>query len=389
MGTITAQIIVGMPHGEHGGIGPEYVVWLSEDGDPAWVLQPVPPDHWGGPPYLSRNVGDSTVWMPSAPGHILEDGILLIAVHALRDETVLDLVEERLPELAEARAPFQDSPVDLTAMPPDVLAELRRQSMEPTWEDLKLAVTVLSGSALHEQLPILERYPMQVEVCAVSYARLKRLGRASDDDVHVGGSLEAIGIEPGEINEMTSVEAVEGYCVKERKLVVIKGPVELMMADGRTTIQGVCPDCGTAVFKVPHASSAARTLSEGTFLRWIDQEPGQKPLGIVLSPPTNADEDIVYVLMADQKGNTDVEVFVAREEDTGFDASNLVQQSMEIVEDGDPEVMGLLSTLGPNWWHISAHLAGEHADRGDPECLLCQGGDDAAEPGGTGGWQDL
>jgi hypothetical protein len=121
-----------------------------------------------------------------------------------------------------------------------------------------------------------------------------------------------------------------------------------------------------------------RELTEGTFLRWIDPEPGQKPLGVVLASPPNGHEDTIYVLMADHQGNTDLEVFVARPEATGFDASNLVQRSMEIVEGGDPELIALLRELGPNWWHITAHLEGEHEKREDPACLLCREGSESA-----------
>jgi hypothetical protein len=85
-----------------------------------------------------------------------------------------------------------------------------------------------------------------------------------------------------------------------------------------------------------------RTLTEGTYLRWIDPEPDSKALGIVLSPVS---EDLVYVLMADREGNTDIEVYVARPEATGRGASELVQESLEVVEDGDPDLMGLLRAL--------------------------------------------
>jgi hypothetical protein len=88
-------------------------------------------------------------------------------------------------------------------------------------------------------------------------------------------------------------------------------------------------------------------LTEGTFMHWIDRRPGQKPLGIVLSPVS---QDTIYVLMADQQGGLDVEVFVARPADTGVDASQLAQESMEIVEDGDPKLMSLLRTAASGFW---------------------------------------
>jgi hypothetical protein len=42
----------------------------------------------------------------------------------------------------------------------------------------------------------------------------------------------------------------QGYCVKERKKVEIKDPVQVTMKNGRPAIQGTCPDCGTKIFKI-------------------------------------------------------------------------------------------------------------------------------------------
>ena len=114
-------------------------------------------------------------------------------------------------------------------------------------------------------------------------------------------------------------------------------------------------------------------LTAGTLLQWIDPEPGSKPIGIVLAPPTTSDEDMIFVLIIDHQGAPDVEVFVGRCEATGSDAANLVLQSMEVAEDGDPELIGALRMMGPAWWHVSAHLDGGHANRMDVECPLCQG----------------
>lgn len=43
---------------------------------------------------------------------------------------------------------------------------------------------------------------------------------------------------------------VKGYCVKERKKITIKDPEEITMKNGRPAVRGVCPDCGTKVFKI-------------------------------------------------------------------------------------------------------------------------------------------
>jgi hypothetical protein len=47
---------------------------------------------------------------------------------------------------------------------------------------------------------------------------------------------------------------VEGYCVKERKMVIIKDPMGVMGKDGRPYIVGHCPDCGTKIFKLAGVS---------------------------------------------------------------------------------------------------------------------------------------
>jgi hypothetical protein len=46
------------------------------------------------------------------------------------------------------------------------------------------------------------------------------------------------------------VVMAEGYCVKERKKVEIKDPKQVTMKNGRPAIEGVCPDCGTKIFKI-------------------------------------------------------------------------------------------------------------------------------------------
>jgi hypothetical protein len=46
------------------------------------------------------------------------------------------------------------------------------------------------------------------------------------------------------------VAMAQGYCVKERKKVEIKDAKQVTMKNGRPAIQGVCPDCGTKIFKI-------------------------------------------------------------------------------------------------------------------------------------------
>jgi hypothetical protein len=54
---------------------------------------------------------------------------------------------------------------------------------------------------------------------------------------------------PGSVPEGGLLMA-QGYCVKERKKVEIKDPKQVTMKNGRPAIQGICPDCGTKIFKI-------------------------------------------------------------------------------------------------------------------------------------------
>ncbi len=42
----------------------------------------------------------------------------------------------------------------------------------------------------------------------------------------------------------------EGYCVKDKKKVEIKNAEKITMKNGKPATQGVCPECGTKMFKI-------------------------------------------------------------------------------------------------------------------------------------------
>ncbi len=92
MASRTAQILIGRPDPYHDGIYPTHVMYLAENSRPVWLLEPVgrglagatsdQPDDEEVPLWTTEPV----VWVPSRPEHILEDGLLLLAVHVLRDQ---------------------------------------------------------------------------------------------------------------------------------------------------------------------------------------------------------------------------------------------------------------------------------------------------------------
>jgi hypothetical protein len=105
------------------------------------------------------------------------------------------------------------------------------------------------------------------------------------------------------------------------------------------------PDPGSRISGAPSAQEPAagdEEVAEGTFLAWIDPGPNAKPLGMVV--PAVSD-DMVSVLMADEQGNTDLEVFVARPQETGVTAPALVRESMRVVEPPEDSFTDLLTDL--------------------------------------------
>jgi hypothetical protein len=42
----------------------------------------------------------------------------------------------------------------------------------------------------------------------------------------------------------------QAYCFKDRKKVEIKNPVKVTLKNGRPAVKGVCPVCGTKVYRI-------------------------------------------------------------------------------------------------------------------------------------------
>ena len=43
---------------------------------------------------------------------------------------------------------------------------------------------------------------------------------------------------------------MQAYCVKDRKTVEIKDPKAITMKNGRPATQGICPICGSKVYRI-------------------------------------------------------------------------------------------------------------------------------------------
>ena len=73
-----------------------------------------------------------------------------------------------------------------------------------------------------------------------------RTGRNDRKEVRTGCATHPISMKGG--------REVEGYCVKCRSKKEIKDAKQITMKNGRPATEGVCPDCGTKIFKIGKAS---------------------------------------------------------------------------------------------------------------------------------------
>jgi hypothetical protein len=53
---------------------------------------------------------------------------------------------------------------------------------------------------------------------------------------------------------------VEGYCMKDRKRVEMVNPHPITMANGRPAMAGVCPHCGTKIFKISKSYGVVQAI---------------------------------------------------------------------------------------------------------------------------------
>lgn len=155
MATLTAQILVGTPHPNHGGIYPTHSLFLSENSRPAWILVEA---------YSGNGFGNSRItWIP-APENILEDALLMIAIHVCKDDGILELIKSSGTGIES----------DQVEMYSDTTESQRRQLYKKCREISefpKIIISIFKGSSIERDLPVLENYTMDVEVCTPIYSR--------------------------------------------------------------------------------------------------------------------------------------------------------------------------------------------------------------------------
>lgn len=172
MATLTAQLLVGHAHPNHGGINPSHYLFLSENDRPAWMLVPQ---------HVFENdteVEEKVIWVPTVES-MLEDALLMIALHVLRDEDIIRLAERYLPNQGGGRVELYEN-VNKTH-----LKELHERNRN-IQTDYKLVVTAFKDSTILRQLAVLENYRMDLEVCTPTYSRLYSRW---EDRTNIEGSL--------------------------------------------------------------------------------------------------------------------------------------------------------------------------------------------------------
>ena len=162
MGTFTAQILVGRSHPYDGGIIPSHYLFLSENGRSAWILLPQNISIFREGRFRERRRG--IVWIPT-PENMLEDALLMIAIHVCRNQEVIDIAKRFYPEIDR-----------LSRL--ELCSEIERSGLEQLYQKCrevvafpKLAVSVFSSSSIQSKLSVLEKYNMEVEVCVLVYNR--------------------------------------------------------------------------------------------------------------------------------------------------------------------------------------------------------------------------
>ena len=171
MSVVTAQIIAGTGDLYRPGVRPLNVLWFAEGGGrPSWLLERSgwldfiePGRDRGGDGVGPR---EPVLLVPESPETILEDGLLLLVARGIEDPAVVARSRHLVPELLDSSHVELDS----GKHNPDDLVEMRELSAEREMS-CQLTVILLQGNMLHDQLPVLENYPFNLEVCSPTFSR--------------------------------------------------------------------------------------------------------------------------------------------------------------------------------------------------------------------------
>lgn len=185
-GGLTAHFAIGDGELDRVRIGPAWTMWLYEHHRPMWIFQPLTTAMGGineePNPFRAH-------WVPN-PDHILDDGMLLIAMHALRYPDIRAEGEAIEPRLLEPRELDQSGALWLTEIPTEAMDRLRAMATAAEWGSLKIAVSVFGRCAISDSLPLLDRYSAEMVLTTPAWSRRRNVEwRDGDSKLRTRGTL--------------------------------------------------------------------------------------------------------------------------------------------------------------------------------------------------------
>jgi hypothetical protein len=156
MAAVTAQILIGNPHRNDGGLRAIDKIEVSEGGRPALNLSV----RGSGEDRMMRR---TFTWIPSLE-HAMDDAILMIAIHVMKVPEILELVNQINPGLTGSRVEIYE----------DISSE-DRERLYRACQELeglpKIIATIYRGSLLKRSASNLKHYKMDAEICVSVFCR--------------------------------------------------------------------------------------------------------------------------------------------------------------------------------------------------------------------------
>ena len=171
MASITAYMMIGGSHPNHGGMIGDKIVYLSENSRPALIL--------GHPGEEGSN---KNIWIPTLENP-LEDALLFVSACILQNEVILEELEEHLDEAG----------LNYVEMYELCSGEARQElyflnrSVLKKHQGLKVVFTILDGSLFKSSIAVLKEYEIDMEVCISVHQRFYSPWR---NEVVVYGDLD-------------------------------------------------------------------------------------------------------------------------------------------------------------------------------------------------------
>ncbi len=149
MSATTAQILIGRPHPNDGGIHPTYALYLHEGDRCAWSMHAMD---------FEKSLLQKIALWSCDPNQMMEDAILLTAFHASGDEGFRTKFLSVFPSVKQNH-------VDSFQIPDAERQKLLNLAM--TLPMPKMVVSIFRGSGLKQnsQTDLLASYPFEWEIC--------------------------------------------------------------------------------------------------------------------------------------------------------------------------------------------------------------------------------